>query len=107
MVGPSISKADRERFLKRLKIGFALLVGLSMALVTVSTGGTVVLAVAAGVGAAVVGRLLAEFTFPDSIAETPYEDTRQRGPKPGQRLQERRENEEEPRAADGDGRRQR
>jgi hypothetical protein len=107
MVGPSISQADRERFLRRLKIGFALLVGLSMALVTVSTGGSVLLALGAGVGATVVGGVLAEFTFPDSIAETPYEDTRDRGPKPGQRMQERREESEEQRAADADGQRQR
>jgi hypothetical protein len=107
MVGPSISKADRERFLKRLKIGFALLVGGSMALVTLSTGGSPAIALAAAVGATIVGGLLAEFTFPDSIAETPYEDTRERGPKPGERLQQRREEPEKQRTPDADNRRQR
>lgn len=107
MVGPSISKADRERFLKRLKIGFALLVGISMALVTLSTGGSPTIALGAAVAASLVGGLLAEFTVPDSIAETPYEDTRRRGPKPGQRMQERRERSESPNAADGERRRQR
>jgi len=95
MVGPSISKADRERFLVQLKIGFALLVGISMALVTLWGGAGVLTVLVATVGASVVGGLLAEFTFPDSIAEAPFEDSRERGPKPGKRAQERRERSEE------------
>ena len=91
MVGPSITKADREKFLVRLKVGFALLVGGSMALVALWGAGVPLVALGVGVAATLVGGLLAEFTFPDSIAETPYEDDRERGPKPGKKLQERRE----------------
>ncbi|WP_262177995.1 hypothetical protein [Haloarcula laminariae] len=96
MVGPSVTKEDREKFLVRLKVGFALLVGLSMSLVTLWGSGGLVAALAVGVAAALVGGLLAQFTFPDSIAETPYEDDLDRGPKPGERLRERREESEEP-----------
>jgi len=110
MVGPSVTAADRERFLRRLKVGFAVLVGLSMGLVTLYSGAGLLLAGGVTVAATVVGRLLAEFTLPDSLAETPYEESLDRGPKPGKRTQRRREREQqEPerkeRAADGDGRR--
>jgi len=91
MVGPSITKEDREKFLVQLKVGFALLVGGSMALVTLWGSGGPLVALGAGVAATLVGGVLAQFTFPDSIAETPYEDDRERGPKPGTRTQERRE----------------
>jgi len=91
MVGPSITKEDREKFLVQLKVGFALLVGLSMALVALWGASGPLVAVGVGVGGALVGGALAELTFPDSIAETPYEDDRERGPKPGQQMQERRE----------------
>jgi hypothetical protein len=91
MVGPSVTQADREKFLVRLKVGFALLVGVSMALVTLWGGAALWLVLAVGVGTTLVGGLLAEYTIPDSIAETPLDDTRERGPKPGTRMQERRE----------------
>ncbi|WP_324662461.1 hypothetical protein [Haloarcula sediminis] len=96
MVGPSITQEDRERFFVRLKVGFALLVGVSMALVTLWGSGGAVVALGVGVAATLVGGALAQFTFPDSIAETPYEDDLDRGPKPGERLRERREESEEP-----------
>ena len=107
MVGPSITKADRERFLIQLKVGFALLVGLSMSLVALYGAGSLLVTLGVGVAGAVVGGLLAEFTFPDSIAETPYEDDRERGPKPGKRLQEHRERSQErdERVPNEDGRR--
>ena len=107
MVGPSITKEDREKFLVQLKVGFALLVGLSMALVALWGAGGPLVALGVGVGATLVGGLLAQFTFPDSIADTPYEDDRERGPKPGTRLQEQRERSEEreERATNRDGRR--
>jgi len=106
MVGPSVTKADREKFLVQLKVGFALLVGLSMALVTLWGSGELLVTLGVGVGATLVGGVLAQLTFPDSIAETPYEDDRERGPKPGRRLQERREgSDEREQAASGDGRR--
>jgi len=107
MVGPSITKEDRERFLVQLKVGFALLVGGSMALVALYGAGGPLLALGVGVAATLAGGLLAQFTFPDSIAETAYDDDHDRGPKPGTRLQERREREQNQRetATDGDGRR--
>jgi len=91
MVGPSITKEDREKFLVQLKVGFALLVGGSMALVALWGAGGLLVAFGVGVAATLVGGALAQITFPDSIAETPYEDDRERGPKPGTQLQERRE----------------
>jgi len=105
MVGPSITADDRERFLVQLKVGFAILVGVSMALVTLYSGAGLFVAAAVAVGTAVVGGLLAEFTFPDSLGETPYKDSLDRGPKPGKRTQRRREREEEQKVTDGDGRR--
>ncbi|WP_276271860.1 hypothetical protein [Haloarcula litorea] len=109
MVGPSISDDDRRQFLKQLKAGFAVLVGGSMALVTLWGGADLPLVAGVAVGATLVGGLLAQFTFPDSIAETPYgksEAARERGPKPGVRTQERRAGDDDgrQRAADGDGR---
>jgi hypothetical protein len=91
MVGPSITKEDREKFLVRLKVGFALLVGVSMALVALWGASNPLIALGVGVAGALVGGTLGELTFPDSIAETPYEDDLDRGPKPGERMQERRE----------------
>jgi hypothetical protein len=91
MVGPSMTKADRKRILLQLKVGFALLVGLSMGLVALYSAGGPLLALGLGVAGALVGGVLAQYTFPDSIAETPYEDDRERGPKPGVRTRRRRE----------------
>ncbi|WP_135303013.1 hypothetical protein [Haloarcula amylovorans] len=109
MVGPSITAADRERFLIQLKAGFALLVGGSMALVTLWGGADLLMVVGIGIGATIVGGILAEFTVPDSIAETPFDDNRERGPKPGTRTKRRRareddDSEEQPARTDGDGR---
>ena len=105
MVGPSVTEADRQKFLVRLKVGFALFVGLSMALVTLWGAGGPLLALGVGVATTLVGGVLAQFTFPDSIAETPYEDDRERGPKPGTRTQRRRErsSEQEEAATNRDG----
>jgi hypothetical protein len=107
MVGPSITADDRKRFLVQLKIGFALLVGMSMALVTLYSGASLLAVAAVALGTTLLGGLLAEFTFPDSMGETPYKDSLDRGPKPGTRTQERREQSETEHRADGDGRRQR
>lgn len=95
MVGPSVTAADRERFLVQLKLGFALLVGLSMALVTLYSGAGLAVTLGVAVATSAVGGLLAQFTFPDSMGETPYEDSLERGPKPGTRTQRRREREAE------------
>jgi pimeloyl-ACP methyl ester carboxylesterase len=105
MVGPSVTDEDRKRFLKRLKIGFALFVGLSMGLVTLWGGAELLVVVAAAVSGTVAGGILGWFTIPDSIGETPDEDQnggRDRGPKPGTRMKQR-QNDETPRRADGDG----
>jgi len=68
MVGPSISDDDRRSFLLKFRVGFALLVGASMALVSLQ--GTPSLAVVAGAAVAgtAVGAVLAWWVFPDSIA---------------------------------------
>jgi len=105
MVGPSVTEDDRKQFLKRAKIGFAVLVGGSMALVALWGSAGLPLVVGIGAGTAILGRVLAEYVFPDSIAEVPYDEGKDRGPKPGTRTQQRRENDgERTRAADGDGR---
>lgn len=73
MVGPSIDERDRATFLRRLRVGFALLVGLSMGLVVFhADGGLAVLAGAVVAGSA-VGAALAWWVFPDSIATGPYD----------------------------------
>jgi len=105
MVGPSVTDEDRKRFLKQLKVGFALFIGLSMGLVTLWGGAELGVVVAAAVAGTVVGGVLGWFTIPDSIGRTPYDDDtelRDRGPKPGERMKQRR-NDETPRRADGDG----
>lgn len=106
MVGPSITDTDRERFLTRLKLGFALLVGVSMGLVTLYSGAPLLTAAGVTTAATAVGGVLAWYTIPESIAETPY-DTRERGPKPGRRMRERRSESEgdrsRTRATDGHG----
>lgn len=106
MVGPSITETDRKRLITRLKLGFALLVGFSMGLVTLYSGASLLTAAGVTTATTAVGGVLAWYTFPDSIAETPY-DTRERGPKPGQRMRERRSESEEDRsqahATDGHG----
>ncbi|MFB6307877.1 MAG: hypothetical protein ABEH35_00970 [Haloarculaceae archaeon] len=72
MVGPSISDEDRASFLLKLRVGFAAMVGFSMAAVSAySDAGLPVVAVAA-VGGTAVGALLAWWTIPDGLAETPY-----------------------------------
>ncbi|MFC6863030.1 hypothetical protein ACFQGE_06085 [Halomicroarcula sp. GCM10025817] len=106
MVGPSITDADREQFLLRLKIGFSLLVGGSMAMVTVYGGAALPVVAGVFVGTTALGAVFAWVAIPDSVAGQPY-DTRVRGPKPGTRTRARREGDgptEEPRRADGDGR---
>lgn len=107
MVGPSITDADREQFLVKLKVGFALLVGVSMGLVALYGGADLPVIVGVTVGTTVFGGLVAWIAIPDSVAGMPFEtrDTRARGPKPGSRMKQRRQAEQrEPRRADGDGR---
>ncbi|MFB6224500.1 MAG: hypothetical protein ABEH86_12620 [Haloarcula sp.] len=94
MVGPSMTEADRERFLRYLQGGFALLVGVSMGLVTLYGGNTVLMVVGMTVGGTVVGGVLAWYIIPESIAETPYESV-DRGPKPGARTKQRRQEADE------------
>ena len=105
MVGPSITDEDRTTFRKRLKIGFALLVGLSMGMVTVYGGAALPVVAGVTVGTTLLGGLFAWIAIPDSVAGMPY-DTRERGPKPGTRTQERRARTgetERPRRTDGTG----
>jgi hypothetical protein len=102
MVGPSVTKAEREQFLRRLKIGFAILVGGSMALVTLWAEANLALIIGIGVAGTLIGGLLAEFIVPDSIAEAPYEPDVDRGPKPGTRMQQHRKRDEPTATDEGD-----
>ncbi|MFC7077825.1 alpha/beta fold hydrolase [Haloarcula halophila] len=109
MVGPSITEDDRKAFVKRLKVGFALLVGLSMGLVTLYTGARLPLVAGVTIGSTVVGGVLAWFTIPDSVGGIAYDErseTVQRGRTPGDALREQQRSgeDEQPRAADGNGR---
>lgn len=107
MVGPSITDSDRERFLVQLKIGFAVLVGLSMGMVAVYGGADLPIIVGVVLGTTALGGVFAWIAIPDTVAGLPFEtrDTRARGPKPGTRTKQRRQAEgNEPRRADGDGR---
>lgn len=71
MVGPSVSGADRQQFLRRFRVGFALLVGVSMALVAVYGSAPLPVIAGAALGGAAVGAALAWWVFPDSIALGP------------------------------------
>lgn len=67
MVDPSVSDEDREDFLVRFRVGFALLVGVSMALIAVNGSATPTLIVGVGVGGTAAGAVLAWWVFPDSM----------------------------------------
>ncbi|MFC7028368.1 hypothetical protein ACFQJ5_13685 [Halomicroarcula sp. GCM10025324] len=110
MVGPSITDSDRERFLVRVKIGFALLVGVSMGMVAFHGGAALPVVLGITLGTSALGGVFAWVAIPDSVAGMPFDtrDTRARGPKPGARTKQRRQAEQgEPRRADGDGRERR
>ncbi|AJF27106.1 hypothetical protein ACNO8S_07445 [Haloarcula sp. KBTZ06] len=98
MVGPSMTDADRKRFLRYTQVGFALLIGVSMGLVTLYGGAELLVVAGMFVGGTVVGGGLAWYIIPESIAETPYESV-DRGPKPGAKMKQRRQEN------DGSGRR--
>ncbi|MDT3435397.1 hypothetical protein [Haloarcula sp. 1CSR25-25] len=98
MVGPSMTDADRQRVLRYMQVGFALLIGASMGLVTLYGGAELLVVVGIFAGGTVVGGALAWYIIPESIAETPYESF-DRGPKPGSRTKQRRQDN------DGSGRR--
>jgi hypothetical protein len=68
MVGPSTTDDDREAFLLQFRLGFSLLVGVSMALVALNGAATLPLIVGAAVGGTGVGAVLAWWVFPDSMA---------------------------------------
>lgn len=105
MVGPSVTDADRQRFLRYLQVGFALLVGVSMGLVTLYGGADLLLVLGIFVGGTAIGGLLGWYIIPESVAETPYESF-DRGPKPGARTKQRRQENDGSgqRGADDDGR---
>lgn len=71
MVGPSITDADRDRFLRRLRVGFAAFVGVSMGLTVFAQDGDPLALVAAVLVGAVIGGVLAWWVFPDSIGTGP------------------------------------
>jgi len=105
MVGPSMTDADRKRFLRYLQAGFALLIGVSMGLVTLYGGAGPLLVLGITVGGTVIGGLLAWYIIPESVAETPY-DSVDSGPKPGARMKQRRQQNDGSgqRASEDDGR---
>lgn len=70
MVGPSITDEERRRFLVRLRVGFSLFVGGSMALVGLYGDAGLEVTAMALVGGTAVGAVLAWFVLPDSIAVT-------------------------------------
>lgn len=67
MVGPSVTDEDRERFLLQFRVGIALLVGVSMALVALNGSASLTLIAGAGVGGSVAGAVLAWWVFPDRM----------------------------------------
>jgi hypothetical protein len=105
MVGPSMTDADRKRFLRYTQVGFALLIGVSMGLVTLYGGAELLVVAGMFVGGTVVGGGLAWYIIPESIAETPYESV-DRGPKPGAKMKQQRQedNGSGQRAAEDDSR---
>jgi hypothetical protein len=71
MVGPSISDADRKQFLFRLRVGFSVFVGVSMALVVLAGDGDLPVLVGAFVAGTLAGAALAWWVFPDSMGTGP------------------------------------
>ena len=63
MVGP-VDNTERVAFMRRLKTGFALLVGFSAVLIGLQTGGGPVVLVAAFVAGSLVGAFLAWLALP-------------------------------------------
>ncbi|SFS08435.1 hypothetical protein SAMN05216559_3427 [Halomicrobium zhouii] len=71
MVGPSITDEEREQFLFRLRVGFSLFVGASMALVVVAGDGSLPMLAGAFLAGTAAGAALAWWVFPDSMATGP------------------------------------
>lgn len=67
MVGPSIDEADRRRFARRIRMGFALLVGASMALVALYEDAALGVIAGAFAGGTVVGGVIAWYAIPDNL----------------------------------------
>lgn len=67
MVDPSITDEDRLSFARKVKLGFALLVGLSMALVTVRFGADLPLVAGALLAGTIAGGALALWIVPDGM----------------------------------------
>jgi len=73
MAGP-ISQADRQRTMRKLKIGVVLLVGLSGGLITAHGDAAWQVVLAAIGGSLVVGAVLVWYLFPDLEALSPGTD---------------------------------
>ncbi|WP_241431697.1 hypothetical protein [Haloarcula vallismortis] len=100
-----MTDADRKRFLRYTQVGFALLIGGSMGLVTLYGGAELLVVIGVFAGGTAVGGGLAWYLIPESIAETPYESV-DRGPKPGAKMKQRRQENDGSgqRATEDDGR---
>ncbi|ACV48217.1 MULTISPECIES: hypothetical protein [Halomicrobium] len=68
MVQPSVTDEDRRSFLLKFRVGFALFVGVSMALVALNVSASLPTIGGAGVAGTVAGAVLGWWVFPDSVA---------------------------------------
>lgn len=75
MVGP-ISTEERQSKLQKIKIGIAVLVGVSMGLVALQGGASLPVIGGATVAGAALGGVLAWYVFPDADAYEGREDSR-------------------------------
>jgi len=65
MVGP-VSKSERASFVRKVKVGVALLVAVSSGLVALQVGATAVQVAGASVGGLVVGAVIARYIVPET-----------------------------------------
>jgi len=76
MVGP-VSTTERQSQLTRLKVGVALLVGISMALVSLQGGASLPVLGGAFVAGTVLGGVLAWYVLPDADSYMGRDDSRE------------------------------
>jgi uncharacterized membrane protein YjjP (DUF1212 family) len=73
MVGPSQDEAEREAFRRKIRLAVALLVGVSMALMGLSTGGTWQVILGGFVAGTLIGAVLSYWLVPDSLTTQQYQ----------------------------------
>jgi membrane protein YdbS with pleckstrin-like domain len=67
MVGPSQDAAERAAFRRKIRVAVALLVGVSMALMGLSTGGSWQVIAGAFLAGTLIGAVLSYWLVPDSL----------------------------------------